>query len=111
MSKNETELTAEKALELLKSKEARAAELKAKREEKRAALEGESKADAFKRIASRRVNNVLDVMATLENVFDANNYEFTAEQAEKIIGAVEAGLSKVKARANGEGRSKSGFEL
>lgn len=102
---------AAKLLEDAEKRAARKAELSAKREDERAKREGESKADAFKRIAIRRVNNVLDQMATLENVFDANNYEFSADQAEKIMAAVATGLDKVRARAAGQGKTKSGFDL
>ena len=50
-------------------------------------------------------------MATLENVFDANNYDYTPEQAEKVILALEAGVAKVKARSTGTAKTKTGFEL
>ena len=93
------------------AKATRKAELAAKREAAREAIAGESKADAFKRIAGRRVNNTLDQMATLENVFDSNNYDFNTEQADKVVAALEAGIAKIKARAAGQGKTKSGFEL
>lgn len=93
------------------AKLARSEALKAKRAAEREKLEGESKADAFRRIATRRTNNTLDALATLENVFDAANYDFTQTQADRITSAIETGLAKVKARAAGQGRTKSGFEL
>ena len=97
------------ALELLANKEARSAELKAKREAAREAIAGESKADAFKRIAARRVNQVMSDLITLGGVFDKNNYDYTPEQAEKAFAAIEGELAKCKARAAGEAKAKTGF--
>lgn len=89
----------------------RAAANKAKRDAAREAIQGETKADAFKRIAVRRTNSVLEAMATLEGVFDRNNYEYTDEAAAKIVGALADGLEKVKARSTGAGKTKTGFVM
>lgn len=107
-----TEPTKEElALAAYEKRETRRAELAAKREAARDKLEGETKADAFKRIAKRRVSNALDALATLENVFDRNNYDYTPDLAAQVVAALEGGLAKVRARAAGEGRAKSGFDF
>jgi hypothetical protein len=99
-------LIAEKA-----KKEQRSAELAAKRKEKSEALEGESKANAFKRIAKRRVNNVLSMLDTLQGLTSTANYEFTPEQWGKIFGAVEERIAELKAAAAGDMVVKGGFDL
>lgn len=99
------------ALELLAAKEARSKELAEKRQAAREAIAGESKADAFKRIGVRRVNQVLSDLITLGGVFDKNNYEYTPEQAEKMFAAIEAEIAKCKARAAGEAKAKTGFTM
>lgn len=75
------------------------------------AVAGESKADAFKRIAARRTNKALDALAVLENTFNKNNYEFTQEQADKIVAALNNGIEKIVSRAGGEAPTKTGFAL
>ena len=75
------------------------------------AVAGESKADAFKRIAARRTNKALDALAVLENTFNKNNYEFTAEQTSAIVAALNAGIAKIEKRAAGEAPNKTGFAL
>jgi hypothetical protein len=99
------------ALEALEAREKRSAELKAKRDEMRDARAGESKGDAFKRIAAKRTVNVLDAFDTLGNTFNKDVYEYTETQSQKIIDAIEAKVAMLKKRAAGEGKSKAGFEL
>jgi hypothetical protein len=92
-------------------REKRAAELKAKRDAKSEALKDESKADAFKRIATSRVNNVLGAISTLQGLTNSNNYEFTQDQWTKIEAAINAELADVLKAAKGEVVSKAGFEI
>ena len=75
------------------------------------AVAGESKSDAFKRIAARRVNKVLDAISVLENTFNKNNYEYTDEQVEAIFVAIAGQVDKARKRANGDAPSKTGFAL
>lgn len=55
----------------------------------------ESKADKFKRLAEPRVNNALAKIALLGNL-TSSSYEFTAEQAEKILTSLKAEVEAVE---------------
>ena len=102
---------AAKALAIVQAKEARAAELAAKRADARTKLEGETKGDAFKRIAIRRVNNALGEMNTLMGLANKNNYDYSPAQANAILASLTAKLAEVKAAFEGEAKAKGGFSF
>lgn len=109
----ETANTDEALLEAARAREARKAELRAKREDERAKRAGESKDAAFKRIATRRTNQALDAIALLRGLANKANYEYTPEQFAQIIKALRAGVDKVEAdfTAGGPQRAENGFVL
>lgn len=107
-------LTAEEIalLETAKAKEARRLELANKRKATSEALAGESKADAFKRIAVRRMNASLDEMAKLKPLAIKANYDYTDAQVDMILSALQKELDKVKsAFATGGATKDAGFTL
>lgn len=93
------------------AREKRKAELKAKRDDDRAKLEGETKADAFKRIAVRRMNSALDEIAKLAPLSATSSYEYTDDQVAKIIGALNAEVAKVQTAFANKGVAKGGRDL
>jgi len=54
------------------------------------------KEERFKRIASRRVQEILDKMRLLRNCANRGNYYYTDEQVRKIFNAIEEEWKKVK---------------
>ena len=56
----------------------------------------ETKAQRFKRIATRRLNNVLKQMDLLTNCANSTNYEYTEEQKLKIYGYLDKAFEKLK---------------
>ena len=70
----------------------------------------EIKEDRFKKIATRRVQEIMDKMRLLDNCTNKNNYYYTEEQVNKIINAIENEWRKVKADFK-KGESKKGKEF
>jgi len=48
-------------------------------------MENESKADRFKRIASKRTNDVLEKLRLLGNCANRNSYDYSDEDIERIF--------------------------
>ena len=63
------------------------------------------KEERFKRIASRRVQEILDKLRLLGNCANRGNYYYTDEQVRKIFSAVEDEWKKVKSEFN-KGKNK-----
>lgn len=93
--------------------EARKQELADKRAARAKEREGETKAQAFKRLANNRTNKALDAIALLRSLSSTANYEYTADQAKAITDALTAGVAKVAAdfAAGGPQRAEHGFNL
>jgi hypothetical protein len=108
----EKELTKEQiALAEFEKRQARAAELAAKRAERSEARQGETKGDAFKRIATARTKNALGAIQTLSGLTNPGNYDYTQEQWAKIFGAIRAEIDEVEKLSKGEVVVKGGFEI
>jgi hypothetical protein len=73
--------------------------------------EGETKNEAFRRMANVRVSKVLEALRVLENTFAPNNYEWTPEQAATVFAVIEGKIVELKERADGKVRGKVKFEL
>jgi hypothetical protein len=76
----------------------------------------ESKGDKFKRLASGRVTKALEAISQLRALANKAQYEFTAEQAEKIFttlgGEVDSVAELYKAALEGKAApTKAGFSL
>ncbi|MEO0067943.1 MAG: hypothetical protein ABIK23_02270 [candidate division WOR-3 bacterium] len=61
-------------------------------------MTGETKAERFKRVATRRTLKVLEALRILGNCSNRSEYEYTEEDIKKIFNAIEKQLSEVKAR-------------
>ena len=71
---------------------------------------GESKADKFKRLASKRVVNAISKVELIANLA-GSGYEYTPEQVEKILTALQGSVDKVKAAFNKQKIEKTEFTL
>ena len=71
---------------------------------------GESKSDKFKRLASKRVVNAIQKIELITNLA-APSYEYTPEQVEKILGALQGSVDKVKAAFSKQKIEKTDFRL
>jgi hypothetical protein len=67
---------------------------------------GELREERFKRVASRRVQEILDKLRLLGNCSDKANYSYTEEQVRKIFSAIDEELKKTKFRFNHKTKSK-----
>ena len=75
-----------------------------------AAIEGESKADKFRRIASHRTNNALKQITGIGKL-STSAYEYTPEQVEKIFGALQQALDDAKSRFEKKPNNGPSFSL
>jgi len=66
-------------------------------------MSGETKADRFKRVATRRTLKVLEALRILGNCSNRSEYEYTEEDVRKIFSAIEKQLADVKARFKTQG--------
>jgi len=71
---------------------------------------GESKGDKFKRLASKRVVNAIQKIELITNLA-APSYEYTPEQVEKILSALQGSVDKVKAAFSKQKIDKTVFKL
>ncbi len=69
------------------------------------------KSDRFRKVAVRRVQEIIKKMHLLRNCANRNNYYYTEEQINKIISAVDSEWKKVKAEFNGSKSKKEEFTL
>lgn len=65
----------------------------------------ETKADKFVRLAKARTTKALKAIAQLENLA-GSNYEYTAEQVTKIVGALDDAINKVTVKLNGSSKKE-----
>jgi len=65
----------------------------------------EIKEERFKRIASRRVQEILGKLRLLGNCANRGNYYYTDEQVKKIFSAIDDEWKKVKTEFN-KGKNK-----
>ena len=55
-----------------------------------------TKQENFKRIATNRVNKIIDLISKLQNLSNSSFYEYTDEQINQIFSAIQAELDKQK---------------
>ena len=70
------------------------------------------KSAKFVELATSRVNRSLKELALVGNLANRSNYQYSDEQAKKIIRALQAGLEQVKSRfSSGGALNQSNFKL
>lgn len=70
-----------------------------------------TKEERFKKVASRRVQEILNKLRLLKNCANKNNYFYTEEQANKIISAIDSEWKKVKSEFNNSNPHRKEFSL
>ena len=71
----------------------------------------ETKEERFKRIASRRVQEILNKLRLLGNCSNRSVYSYTEEDKRKIFSALEGELKRIKALFDKPLGGKKGFNL
>lgn len=67
----------------------------------------ENKKENFKRIAENRTNRIVDAIASLKNLTNTSYYEYTDEEIESILDAIQAELDRTReAFARQKGKTK-----
>jgi len=66
----------------------------------------ESKQDAFRRLAGKRTNAVLDKLQVLGHCANRHLYEFSEEDVKKIFRAIETEVKVTKAKFQNSDRSE-----
>ncbi len=69
-------------------------------------MENETKNDRFRRIASKRTNEILEKIRILGNCSNRNSYEYTEEEVNKIFSEIEKQLKFIKAKFLSEKRER-----
>lgn len=70
----------------------------------------ESKGDKFKRLATKRVKNAISKVELIANL-SASSYEYTSEEVDKIITALQNSVNRVKAAFSKQKIEKTEFHL
>ena len=69
----------------------------------------ETRSERFRRVATRRTNNILRQIQVLGNCSNKSSYSYTEEDIKKIFSAIEGELRSVKAMFSN--RKKRNFTL
>jgi len=71
----------------------------------------ESREDKFKRIASRRVDDLLNKIRLLKNCSNKSSYAYTEEQISKIFRTINSEVNSAKEAFSRNKQKKKGFSL
>jgi hypothetical protein len=74
-------------------------------------LEDETKEQAFSRVASNRMTQALDEIRKVGSLSDKNNYTYTDEQVERMMGALQEACQEVADRFAGIVKGKTAFRV
>ena len=69
-------------------------------------MENETRNDRFKRLASKRTNEILEKIRILGNCSNRSSYEYTDDEVNKIFSEIERLLKITKAKFVAEKREK-----
>ncbi|KYD22006.1 hypothetical protein [Caldibacillus debilis] len=71
----------------------------------------ETKRERFIRVAENRTNKIIKTMRLLGNCANKANYDYTDEDAKKIIHALEEELNELIKKFTNESKKKKPFKL
>lgn len=71
----------------------------------------ETKAQRFTRLVNRRVPKALKCLEHVANLASLQSYDYTPEQAAKIVGALTAALKRLSDRFAGQKEQQATFQL
>jgi hypothetical protein len=66
----------------------------------------ETRHDRFKRIASKRTNEILEKIRILGNCSNKSSYEYTEEEVNKIFSEIEKQMRLAKAKFSAQKRER-----
>ncbi|MEW6409012.1 MAG: hypothetical protein AB1488_02725 [Nitrospirota bacterium] len=66
----------------------------------------ETKSERFKRIASKRTNEILEKIRILGNCSNKSSYEYTEEEVNKIFNEIDKQLKLIKSKFLGGKRER-----
>ena len=70
-----------------------------------------SKEERFQDVASKRVNNILNSLQSLQKCSNKNNYTYTPAQVKKMFSALQTEFDNTKRAFNEDNASKSEFHF
>ena len=66
-----------------------------------------NKRDKFKSIAEKRVNAVLDKMRLIGNLSDTRYYEYSNDDAQKVMKALKKGLNEIDSKFKAKNKTET----
>jgi|TARA_A100001035_G_scaffold28937_1_gene19440 hypothetical protein len=69
------------------------------------------KSDKFRELAESRVNRAINMIRLIANLGNKAHYDYSADQAKKIVNALEAEVRNVKTKFNSKRRGTEEFSL
>ena len=66
----------------------------------------ESKSERFKRIASKRTDDILDKLRLLGNCANKNSYEYTDAEVNKIFSEIDKQIKVAKLKFSGDKKER-----
>ena len=70
-----------------------------------------NKSEKFRELARSRVNRAINMIRLIANLGNKAHYDYTSEQARKIVNALQSEVSKVKIKFNSKKRGTEEFSL
>ena len=69
------------------------------------------KSDKFKELARSRVNRAINMIRLIANLGNKAHYDYTSDQAKKIVSALQAEVNNVKTKFNSKKRGTEEFTI
>lgn len=70
-----------------------------------------NKSENFRKLARSRVNRAINMIRLIANLGNKTNYEYTPEQARKVVNALQSEVSNVKIKFSSKKRGTEVFTL
>ena len=70
-----------------------------------------NKSEKFKRLAKSRVNRAINMIRLIANLGNKAHYDYTPDQARKIVSALQSEVSNVKTKFNSKKRGTEEFTI
>jgi hypothetical protein len=93
---------------MAQAKKPKKAMTQAEKDARRESLKGESKSDKFRRLAMKRVPKAIKALASVENLA---NYDYSEDQATKVLDIVGGAMKRVANAFAGQKNAASEFTI
>ena len=70
-----------------------------------------NKSENFRKLAKSRVNRAINMIRLIANLGNKAHYDYTSEQARKVVNALQSEVSNVKIKFNSKKRGTEEFTL